>query len=135
MRFVVLALVLLLSSPALAQQRAIPVQSEVRTIDFTTVLHNVDGKPMVRTPDLPQTTLGDFVALALMSTIQAEQPAPTPPEKAARFKLAVKVQDSEATKVALTSEDVTRIKNVSGLYFGPLIMGQIWKIVDPASMQ
>lgn len=50
-------------------------------------------------------------------------------EKVARFHLALKITDED--KPDLKAEDIVLIKTLVGKMFGPVIVGQMWAILDP----
>lgn len=102
-------------------------------VDFGQTLKGMDGKPLVQSKDVPYTTLGDFVAQALLTQLPAETPPPSAQEKAKRYVLAIKVE--KGGKIDLDADQVKMIKDVVGFAFSPLIVGQIWLIVDPASVK
>ncbi len=54
-------------------------------------------------------------------------------QKAKRFLLAIKVRQAKDAK--LTSDEVTEIKKVVAKGYSPLVVGRVWEIVDPASME
>jgi hypothetical protein len=98
--------------------------------DFTVVLVGLDGKPLVAEPGLPM-TLGDAVSSALVSPFKDESPSGQ--EKVKRWALALRVH--AAKDIELTADDITMIKNLVAKAFGPLIVGQVWEILDPASVR
>lgn len=53
-------------------------------------------------------------------------------EKVKRFLLAQKLMAAE--EVDLTSEDVSLLKKLVAKGFGPLVVGQAWQLLDPASV-
>jgi hypothetical protein len=99
--------------------------------DFTTILVGLDGKPLTLEQASPPVTLGDVSAIALTSSFKDENPSGT--EKVKRWALALRVRT--AKDVELTADDVKLIKDLVAKGFGPLIVGQVWSILDPASVK
>jgi hypothetical protein len=125
-----------------------------RAVDFTEILLDDDGCPMkndwstqrssatIAKPEcakdpakdvpLPRLdlTLGDLVYYSLSVAIPTEQPPPTGDEKFKRDELGKQVRRSKDEQ--LTSEEVTMIKKVVGLLWGPHVIGIVYRRVDPA---
>lgn len=127
-------------------------------VDFSTELTQLDGRPFADPADRlspaeqavvdglvtrgytlqrpKKTTLGDVVVQALLLPVQGEDPK----EKMRKFTLAQHIQDAMASKLQehskldLPLEDMAFIKDVIGKNYPPLIMGQAWRILDPASV-
>jgi hypothetical protein len=99
--------------------------------DFTTVLVDLGGKPLVIEQGTPPMTLGDAVSAALVMPFKDESPSGQ--EKVKRWALALRVH--AAKDIELTADDVTLIKNLVAKAYGPLIVGQVWEILDPASVK
>lgn len=51
-------------------------------------------------------------------------------EKMARFILAKRI--SEGGDIELKAEEITKLKKLVALNFAPLIVGQVWQMIDPA---
>lgn len=111
---------LLAASPALA-------------VDFTAPLNQLDGHPFVG-PDGKDvaTTLGSVAETALLSAYQ-DEPNLSPEDKVKRFALAEKIH-LHPTDAQLTAEDVALIKKLVGKSFNALIVGEAWRLLDPASV-
>lgn len=103
---------------------------EPRKIDFTTVLTDLDGKP-IADKDAPPVTLGDVTANALFASYRDEQPSGQ--DKVKRWTLALRVHKAQAAE--LTADEIKLIKDLIGKGYGPLIVGQAWQILDPASVK
>jgi len=72
-------------------------------------------------------TLGTVCVNALLSTAQSDT---TPgQEKAARYKLAMKIH-GEAGDVDVTAEDISRMKDLCGKIYGPLVVGRVWELLE-----
>jgi hypothetical protein len=61
---------------------------------------------------------------------EGQGPAPAGDEKVRRYRLARKLFN--ASKVELTPEDVVLLKSLIGQIYGPLVVGQVWDLLDPA---
>lgn len=121
MKFLILVL-MLVSSPAFA-------------IDFTQVLTNLDGSPVVAQEGKPEPTLGAICEQALLATFADERDATGKEtiegkEKFERWKLAAKVHGKD---VSLSAEELSLIKKLVGKAYGPLIVGQAWTMLDPGA--
>jgi hypothetical protein len=99
-------------------------------IDFTTVLSGLDGKPLVA-EGVPTMTLGEVAANALVNSYKDENP--TGQEKVKRWALALRIH--AASEVELTADEVKLIKDLVAKLYGPLVVGQVWSILDPASVK
>jgi hypothetical protein len=117
MKILAIALVAALSTSALAA-------------DFKTPIRNLDGTtiPASNTDPTP-VTLGKVCEDALLAN---NLPGDTmgPDDKRARFWLALKVHEA---KEALSADDVALIKKVVALAYGPLVVGRVSELLDPAS--
>ena len=112
------SVVLALCAPALAT-------------DFKTKILQIDGKEIpISAEDKTPLTLGVACEQALIATNLVGD-NPTPDEKTKRFWLAMKIHDA---KQELTAEDVSLAKKVVGLAYGPLIVGRVTQLLDPASV-
>jgi hypothetical protein len=99
--------------------------------DFTTVLAGLDGKPLVA-EGVPSMTLGEVVANALVNQFKDE--TPTGQEKVKRWALALRIHNAKGD-VELTADDVKLIKDLVAKAYGPIVVGQVWSILDPASVK
>lgn len=136
---------------------AFPLPARAAVIDFSTELVQLNGKPFTLPADdlsdsekaivatlqargysitkPTKTTLGDVSIQALLTPIQSEDPK----DKLRKFTLAQKIEDADEdklqqkSKLNLTVDEITLLKDAIGKNYPPLIMGQCWKILDPAS--
>jgi len=93
-------------------------------IDFSTVLKDIDGKPI---PDGEgQATLGRACANALL----IDDRDASGDEKVKRFLIATKIRDAKKIN-DLPVEDIALIKKLVAKAFPPLIVGRCWEILDP----
>lgn len=98
-------------------------------IDFKTPIRQLDGKTIpISNEDKTPLTLGKACEDALIATLPGD--SPTMDEKGNRFRLALKIHKGTD---ALSSEDVTLIKKVVGMAYGPLVVGRVIELLDPAS--
>ena len=112
----------------------------VRRIDFTQPLIGMDGNPITSllppqgsSADakgvLTPMTLGDAAVSALETILEEDRQSPG----AEKFKL-----DELARKIykkkdaVLLVEEIATIKNRIGKYYGPIVIGPAWRILDPA---
>jgi hypothetical protein len=104
----------------------------VRRIDFTQPLIGMDGNPITSADAkgvLTPMTLGDAAASALETILEEDRQSPG----AEKFKL-----DELARKIykkkdaVLLVEEIATIKNRIGKYYGPIVIGPAWRILDPA---
>lgn len=98
-------------------------------IDFTQVLKDLDGKP-IRHEGL-ELAVGEAASIALLAPFQDEQTKLG--QKTRRFLLAIKVRQGNDAK--LTADEVKEIKDVVEKAFAPLVVGRVWEVIDPASME
>jgi hypothetical protein len=108
-------------------------------IDFTRPLTQLDGQPITGSDGKPlekPPTLGSICEGALLAQYADERDAAsgketiTPEDKFARWKLANKVNGGK--DVNLTAEELSLIKKLIGKGYAPLIVGQVWMMLDPA---
>jgi hypothetical protein len=98
-------------------------------VDFNTHILSIEGKDIpTSATDQSPVTLGKVCEDALIATLPGDNP--TPDEKGNRFRLAMKVHEGKN----LTSEDITLLKKVIGLAYGPLVVGRAIELLDPASV-
>jgi hypothetical protein len=93
--------------------------------DFNTNILDVQGNPIV-TAGKPM-TVREAIGNALHAALQGEQP--NGDEKYKRFQLSLKIETSDG-KPDLTTEDLSRIKDVVGKAFGPLVVGRVFDLLD-----
>ncbi len=126
-------------------------------IDFSFELTQLDGKPFTGTGDMTdqeravvapllargytlgkpeKTTLGSVAINSLLYPVQGDDPT----EKMKKYGLALKIQDATAnklqehSKVDLTVDELKMVKDAIGKLQTPLIVGQAWRVLDPASV-
>jgi hypothetical protein len=104
------------------------VAASAATVDFSTVMTDMDGQPLPTSQsDKTPVTLGTVADTALLNSFPDEKDIGGD-EKVHRFTLAVLVKSG---KVDLTVENITLIKTVIAKAYGPLIVGRAWAILDP----
>lgn len=127
MRIIILAVLLALTAPALAD--------EPRAIDFTVVLTDADGAPVTECADPEDkeckvrrpVTLGTCA----MRALSAPEPGLAQDEALKRGQLALAVYKASAAK--LTAEEITMIKKTIAKVYGPLMVARSFAILDPAT--
>lgn len=108
-------------------------------IDFTQQLIRLDnGEPLDiaiaacpmcrREVESKPATLRAICVDALLNQYEAERNL-SGEEKMTRFNLAVRITNEDEPE--LRSEEVTLIKKVVAMMYGPLVMGQTWNMLDP----
>ena len=100
-------------------------------IDFTVILKDLDGKPMVNgdPKDPKPLSLSDVAIVALEATLEEDNKA----GGQAKFdhdQLARKVHNKAS--VVLTAEEIALLKERIGKAWGALVVGQAWRLLDPA---
>lgn len=98
--------------------------------DFSTVITDLNGKPLTGQSEGKTLTLGEVCANALLAQFPDETNLPGA-DKVKRFDLAMKV--STAKNVTLSAEDTALLKTVIAKGFGPLVVGRSWALLDPPS--
>jgi len=102
-------------------------------IDFTQHIVTLDGKdiPSTGDKDSPPLDLAIVAETGLLTEIPADpRAAPkTATDKRLRFDLALRIHDEK--KLALTSEEVTLLKDSIASVFSPLVVGRAIQILDP----
>ncbi len=102
-------------------------------IDFSSPITQLDGQPFIDKDGKPiHTTLAIVAENALLASYQDEQNL-SGEDKVKRFVLAHKIHDDEKN-VELTADEITLIKKLIAKSYNPLITGESWRILDPASI-
>jgi hypothetical protein len=99
-------------------------------IDFTRVIVDLDGKPLQNAG--VDMTLGETATHALLAHYEGERNLGDD-EKLKRFLLAAKIRQAKDAK--LTADEIALIKKLVAKAFAPLVVGRVWEIIDPASVQ
>lgn len=115
----VVTLALLSAAPALA-------------VDFSQPIKALDGSPMLKEDKSPL-RLEEVVTNSLLSSYPDEQSLPGE-EKVRRWSLAIKVHDAPKDP-PLTADEVALIKKLVAKAYNPLVVGETWKALDPASVK
>lgn len=98
--------------------------------DFKAPILAIDGSRIpVSTSDQTPLTLGKVCEDALIATLQGD--SPNEAEKAKRFWLALKIHAGDKE---LTADEVSLVKKVVGIAYGPLIVGRVIELIDPAAV-
>ena len=110
---------------------AIAVATPALAVDFAAPINNLDGTAM-RKDDKTVLTLEEVASTALLSSYQDESNLDGV-EKNKRFWLAKKIHDQRKDPV-LTADEIALIKRLIAKAYNPLVVGQAWTILDPASV-
>lgn len=100
-------------------------------VDFGSPIKQLDGSVM-RTDDKQVLTLDTVVENALLASYPDEQTL-SGEEKVKRFKLAVRIHDQRKDPT-LTADETALIKKLVAKAYNPLVVGQAWTLLDPASV-
>ena len=98
--------------------------------DFSVALTDFNGRPLA-TEGGPALTLREAVTTALVAPYKDETPSGM--EKVRRWQLAMKIQATH--DIELTADDIALVKSLVAKAYGPMIVGQVWSILDPASVK
>lgn len=93
--------------------------------DFSTQLKSLDGEPLVNQGK--PFTLGAAVIGALMTPFDDEAHI-SGEQKFNRYNLAVKINAPSAAEVS--AEEIAQMKLVVGKAYGPLVVGQVFNLLD-----
>lgn len=104
-------------------------------VDFSTKFTQIDGTPFLDAngkPDEKPATLGTVAVNALLANYPDEQNLPAD-EKVKRFVLAEKIQ-VHPTDALINVDDIALIKKLIAKGYPTLVVGQAWRLLDPASV-
>lgn len=103
-------------------------------VDFAAPIMQLDGvTPLREQGDKGKIlTLGDVAETALLSTFPDEQNLKAD-DKIKRFTIAKKIEDQRKDPT-LTADDIALIKSLIAKAYNPLVTGNSWKLLDPASV-
>lgn len=123
----IVAIAVLLAGSLCAQAQT----EQPRHVDFTKELRGFDGKPIMNgDPKSPEPmTLGDAAVTALDTPIDTDR-GEAGDAKFKRDELARKIYHQKS--VVLTVEEMATIKERIGKYWGPVVVGAAWPLLDPA---
>lgn len=135
MKRLFLVTALLFATPAFAGT-AMPLPGttvQASTIDFSQLIHDEKGNPMLVNPDKKdegQVTL-KFIAVRALSQPFDDERSLAPEKKFYRGELAHKI--NEATQpLSLTAENIVEIKLVVGKAFPAWVVAEAWPMLDGA---
>lgn len=110
---------------------AIALTAPAAAIDFKAPITSLDGSSVpLSKDDKTALTLGRACEEALTYNGQLAGDTATPEEKNRRFWIAMKIHEDKP----LTADEITIVKKVVGLAYGPLIVGRAFELLDPASV-
>jgi hypothetical protein len=96
-------------------------------IDFTKQLTDLKGSPLLGADKTPM-TLGEVAATALETSMEQDRQVPAD-QKVKQDLLARNIYRCKSC--SLSVEDIALIKARINMMYGPLIVGQAFKILDP----
>ena len=106
-------------------------------IDFSTILHNIEGEPFLDDVAMQsnggtkvELTLGRAASNPLLMT-NPKGGDVNGKEKFDRSMLAVRVYGGDT--VDLKAEEVTKLKTLIGDLYSPLVVYRAWQVLDPAT--
>jgi hypothetical protein len=98
-------------------------------VNLTETIKGLDGEDIMR-PGLGGEPVPMTMAFAIRSAlVQPGQQAPGAAEQLQRYDLQLKLH--AVGEVNLTAEDVVLIKSVLPAVYGPLVVGPIFKLLEP----
>ena len=106
--------------------------SPAMALDFTQPITTLDGKPF-KDPSgqVSDITLAVIAENALLQAYSDETNL-SGEDKIKRYALARKIEDNK--KVDLSAEEIALLKKLIAKSYNPLITGQSWHMLDPASV-
>lgn len=100
--------------------------------DFKAPILSLDGSrisTVAGDDKSPPLTLGKVCEDALIATIPGDNPDSA--EKGRRFFLAMKIHNGTQD---LTADEISLVRKVVGLAYGPLVVGRVTELLDPAAV-
>lgn len=104
-------------------------------IDFTQGLTTLEGEPLMRTvracatcgrpEETAAMTLRSVCINALLTQTESNLPGE---DKARRYKLALQIANEDTAD--LPPKDVALVQELVGKLYTPLVVGQVWKLLD-----
>lgn len=102
--------------------------------DFSIALTQLSGEPFRdASGTVQETTLGTVAEVALLASYPDEANL-SGEEKVRRYMLAKRIRSAKGD-LALTAEEIALVKKLIARAFNPLITGQAWALLDPASVR
>lgn len=98
-------------------------------VDFSQGFKDLDGRILVEPPGGKPITLRTLAVNVLMATFEDEKNL-SGEEKVKRYETALMVHNSKDEPVEMSVEDVALIKRLIGKSYGPLFVGQAWKMLE-----
>jgi hypothetical protein len=96
-------------------------------VDFSRELTDLDNKPIL-TPEQKPFTLGKACVDALMVGYEDEKGL-SGEEKLKRYDLALAIHSAK-NSLEIAAEQVVLLKKLVGKGYGPLVSGQVWKMLE-----
>jgi hypothetical protein len=104
-------------------------------IDFNQTFAQLDGSPILGSDGKPSDAKLYIVAENALLASYEDEKALSGEEKLKRYMLAQKIEiDARNSKpdTELTADEIALLKRLVAKAYGPLIVGQAWKMIDPA---
>ena len=115
----------------LALASALAFASPASAINFDATIVQLGGEPFVGVDGkASETTIATICENALL-TVFADEQNLAGEEKVKRFLLAQRIHKREVDSISV--DDIHLIKKLVGKAYGALVVGQVWKELDPAS--
>ncbi len=102
-------------------------------IDVTNPLLGLDDKPLIPDNSDPEKSGPLTARQAIINALMLADPKLEGTEKLGRYLLATLINKKD--EVDLTNEQVTLIKAEVARCYGPLVVGRIYELVDPACVR
>lgn len=98
-------------------------------VNFSQEMYDLDGKKLVEPPMSRPVTLRTLAVNVLMAAFEDEKHL-SGEEKVKRYDMALLVHNSKDDLIDMSIEDVALIKRLIGQAYGPLLVGQAWKMLE-----
>ena len=97
-------------------------------INFNQVINNLEGQPLKNEKD-EDLTLGMVCKNALLTSYQDEQSL-SGEKKLERYDIAMGIHAANLGTLDLPVEKVAEIKRLVAKFYGPLVVGPAWKMLE-----
>jgi hypothetical protein len=96
----------------------------MKKFDLTNPILTLEGKPVNDEKEKPL-TYAKALGAASINALESD----TPEQKYSDFSLAVKITKTPEA-IAFSSEEITRLKTKVGKFYGPLVVGRVWDLLE-----
>lgn len=100
-------------------------------IDMNAKLLNIDGSNIPISPTDPTALTLRKACVDALGAMGLPGDNPDAVEKGKRFWLMLKIQHQKGD---LTVDDISLVKKMIGMAYGPIVMGRAYELLDPASV-